>query len=96
MDTPIEEWSLYRINKFLDAWWDISPGTYNQYHLEYEGIPEEMLNNLRFDRIGFFQVIWDKMTSKLIESREKLLEAPPRPQRRIKGLKRETELYDKD
>lgn len=59
---PIEDWDARLIDLFLDAWWDDKPGLYNEYHLAYDGKAEVMIRNLRRERQGSFQMIWDYMT----------------------------------
>jgi len=63
----VQNWKAGLADDFLDAWWLINPGLYNQYHHDFKGIGHLMISELKSTSEGTFNFIWGCMVESLIE-----------------------------
>lgn len=56
-------WNPSIRDRFLDSWWLLRPGLYNQYRKEYKAKGYEMIQALRNDHPFIFERVWDEIAT---------------------------------
>lgn len=79
--SPPNEWPEWLKTKFLDTWWDSSPGSYGHYHTLYGGIGLSMIFTILYNSPGLYENIWQAMSASYIDmmnipTPEEILNAP--------------------
>jgi len=79
MYKPVDAWPEPLIEMFLEAWWNFNQGLYNEYHTKCDEFDISMIERLRHERPGTFDMIWDSMGYETIELLESYQEPPEPP-----------------